>query len=249
MKKTLVLSSALILLLSSLATGASTLSETEFNDEEWVARVSVNNPENGGTGSGSAAQETTGGNPGPYWAVTAARDPDQAGGSATQVFSTWDQTYDPSATGGILELDIFLDAIQFGGGSSGSVTPILLQGGTEFIANPNFNRRFFSQSWSTLSWLELDSSDFVEFTNFSSNPDFSSSGDLIQFGFVFGVSTQLDNAVLRNVGFDNFLIDLREPPPIPLPASAWLFASAVGGLGAFRFSRSRKGRRNEPRPR
>jgi hypothetical protein len=190
-----------------------------------------------GTSDGSGVQVSSGGNPGEYREVFAARDPLTMGlDNSTGVYSFYDSAYDLSVLGAIAELDVSIDAIQFGGGSGGGLNPALRQGGVIYIA------RFVGHSMGETSWtphefLGLTESDFRDPDMISSTPDFSSLGGDIEFGWVYVVSSASADPVSRTVGFDNWLLSVT---PVPEPGTGGLLALALAGLGlAARRARAR----------
>ena len=101
------------------------------------------------------------------------------------------------------------------------------QGGTIFQGTYTITGT--SGSWTSAPSLAMTSSDFIEIGAGSSNPDFSTAGDVITFGLETGNS----NSAGVVYGYDNFSAVL-ETTPVPLPAPALFLIAGVAGLAALR---------------
>ncbi len=147
-------------------------------------------------------------------------------------------TYNPSTSGAITSLGFSLDSyVTFTSGtvvlSNASGRALLEQNGNfylDVITGPTFS----SATWQTVSATGLTASDFCLFS-FSSNtedctqhPDFSSSGGLIDFGFMTGLG---HSNTLGTGTFDKYSDNLSYTlTTVPEPSTAYLLIPALVGL-------------------
>ena len=99
-------------------------------------------------------------------------------------------TYDPSVSGSIAYIDYSEDAIQLAGpllGDAQASQLVIKQGDNLYVQAPYFGTQY--SAWTHLSRSGLKSDDFWLFDPVvpefipTSNPDFSSTGDMLTFGF------------------------------------------------------------------
>ena len=163
-------------------------------------------------------------------------------------------SYDPSVDGPIGTIDYQEDQNQFdqifffGLPSGVFAQPALMQDGVVY-AGPAIGYNH-ADEWLTASLLGLTAADFVDFLSFEfvvggdgifDNPDFSSSGNVIDFGFIRGDSNTGPNEVFTiKHGIDNWSVTVNAVNPVPLPAALPLFLSALAGLGLMGWRRKRK---------
>lgn len=127
--------------------------------------------------------------------------------------------YDPSVSGGISDLDFSIDYRTFN--FAVNVEFGLMQSGTLYRA-PGFTMTTADTTWDTFSLGSQTAADFFSIID-SSQPDFSSAGLPILFGFITRNST-VNAGVVTTSGYDNFQLDIHQ---IPEPASLGLVATGV----------------------
>lgn len=170
-------------------------------------------------GSGSASQQTSGGNSGAYREVVASKN---ATAGTGQSGATWGfsfkpaATYNPTQQGAITSIDFAVDAMQFVQFdiSGGSVALALLQGGTRYYAphpqSAGGQLAVPERSWTRKARSGLVQSDFRDNDQTGRPLDFSASGAPITLGFVYWVSTPIDGGLSqRTAGFDNWTVTVR----------------------------------------
>jgi hypothetical protein len=171
-------------------------------------------------GSGSASQQTGGGNSGAYREVVASKNGTAGTGQsgATWVFSFKPAaTYNPTQQGAVTSIDFAVDAMQFvqADVSGGSVALALPQGGTRYYAphpqSPGGGQLAVPErSWTRKARTGLMQSDFRDNDQTGRALNFSASGGPITLGFVYWVSTPIDGALsARTAGFDNWTVTVR----------------------------------------
>jgi len=212
-----------------------TFSDSTFNLANWSAAYQYFDQNTAGNDPIIAyTQETSGGNPGDFMQVEYEIGPAGSGNSFGRIFLALDgATWDPSE-GLITTLDFSMDRRVFTD-TSLIVSFAIRQGDTVYI----FTDSVAPASWTTLGGTDLLATNFARamnannpsgddwFPNFdtNSNPDFSATGDVLQFGIFVGGGGSTATPVIRTVGIDNWTVTLNG---IPEPASM-----ALLGLGSL----------------
>lgn len=219
---------AVFCLMVSATAATTVISDTDFLLSDWSATAIFT----GNGGSHTVSQSLTGGNPGAYRFMTHTMN---AGVAHVDVFHEFlGASYDPSVQGGFGALDYQEDQIQFNPpfvGAAIGARPALIQGGETFLG-PVIN--YTDLTWQTVQLSGLTANDFTGMTS-GQNPDFSSSGGVIGFGY-FRRNSQGPGGTGRTNehGIDNWSVTI-----IPEPSRALL---SLIGLGAVLM-------RRRPRPR
>ena len=219
---------------------AATISDNQFNSSDWSTLTLFAN--NDATHSGF--QSASGGNPGAFWRMIHTLP---GGHPSTHTF-IWifhqylGGFYDPSTDGAVAFLDYSEDRIQFDPpfvGAQIGAYPALVQDGVVFFG---LGMTFPNTTWQTASLTDLTAADFKDFDSMTfhggdgifDNPDFSSSGGAIHFGYIRANSTIPGSAsITTQHGIDNWSVAIT---PVPVPATVWLFGPALlGFVGCRRF--------------
>lgn len=199
-------------------------SDQTFANSDWSIHVSQSSLDS--TPTVSASQSPTGGNPGAYRSVSHLTN--VAGSQQLYVVhlhSSW--TWNPSTQGPITEVTYSMDANVFNGGISDAVGfgIAIRQASTFYVAD--YFGIIEQTGWQSHSvTTPLTESDFglAEWPTPAGNPDFSTSGGLIEFGFLTQNGTSSTTDVLSSSsGVDNVSIEITA---IPEPAS-WLALAAA----------------------
>lgn len=207
-----------------------------FNDPDWSLTVFTNATGVGSTSQG--LQVPAGGNPNEYRRVRNQLLVQNPGNGAVIGFHMRAGAfYNPSTQGAITNINYSEDSINFvptavvpGNGQGTGVA--ILQGGTFYrLQNPILVMPFVTHSnWTLNQALGLTAADFAEVTPAGvvlpfSNPDFSISGGVMQFGFWRGNSG--NGPYNTDCGIDNWHVEI-----VPAPGAAALLG--LGGLLATR---------------
>lgn len=216
-----------------------TFTDGVFAPASWTSNTIAD-----ANGVGSTSLETqilTGGNNNEYMRIEINLVAIAAGGGVFSLNRNTNAFYDPSIQGAVTHIDYSEDSRNFQPASGGNVqgTGLLIeQGGKTYIQrspvlvmpNPGFT------DWAQNSAAGLVASDLWEVTATgtliaSSNPDFSTSGAVMQFGFWRGASSgNFVGTDFRDAGIDNWRVVIA-----PSPASASLL-----GIGLFLSARRRR---------
>lgn len=227
--------------LAGLATNAHavTFFDGIFNDPDWSLTVFNNATGVGSTSSG--LQFLAGGNPNEYRRVRNQLLVQPPGnGSVIGFHMRAGAFYNPSTQGAITSIDYSEDSINFvptaivpGNGQGTGLA--ILQGGVFYRQqNPILVMPFVTHSnWTLNQSLGLLAADFAEVTPAGvvlpfSNPDFSVSGAVMQFGFWRGNSG--NGGYNTDCGIDNWHVNI-----VPAPGAA-----ALLGLGGLLVARRRR---------
>jgi hypothetical protein len=257
----------LILALGALAwpCAADTISysDSEFATANWalteLADTSID-------GQGSASQSTTGGNPGAFYN---GHHSYQGAGLIRygHVYSpSGGASVDPSL-GAITSIDFAFD-LKVISGTSGPATNqsalsdpaivfyyLIEQGGNYFLSSSVYSLLNQSDGWQSFSSSGLAASNFLRLNPVSGlfeagqSPDFSTSGDVMHFGFAQANSNPSNtpnyNVVNMDWGVDNWSVTVNTEAatggtdPVPEPGTLALFGIVVLGYGAYRRRRTR----------
>lgn len=193
-----------------------------FNDSDWTATKILDTT--GGSASFVAGQVAAGGNPNEYRQVMHT----YGFGAIIVGHLRNGATVDPASCGGIQSVDFSFDAINIDPPFNFGVafSPLIYQGGQyyEYFPRPGV----FANAWTNFSFAGLVATDFtlVGSEGAGSNPDFSASGGIMQFGYESGNSNPTPGTVAtRTGGIDNWHVDVT---CVPEPASLALLA--IGAL-------------------
>jgi hypothetical protein len=210
----------------SIADASLIFSDGTFNNEDWSLFIPP--PGNiGGDGTVAVSKVESGGNPDAYRRII-----NSVNGQLIGYHMYNDAIYNPSTQGAILSIDYYEDSILFDGFGQGQVSGLVLsQGGTNYISAGSGNILFVNQStWTHHSILSLAANEFIPLDNPTLNPDFSSSGDPITFGFYRATS---GGPYSIDAGIDNWSVEISNAP-IPEPTTILLVGSGLVGLVGFR---------------
>lgn len=220
----------------STATAATvTFSDQTFDDADWT--LSIQQIDKGGTVS--AAQTSAGGNPDAYRRIVNVVDDGPGPGTVRGFHLNVNAIYDPSTQGAIGTLDYYEDSIMFAGFGQGQASGAAFMQDGFLYYTPGPNRLLANQlnAWTSQSLLSLSALDFIG-VGTTEAPDFSASGGSITFGFYRANSSPGDGGYTIDAGIDNWSIDIHSVNPVPVPAAAWLFGTAL--IGFVGYSRRRK---------
>lgn len=208
-----------------------------FNNSDW-SLVGVTNA-NGAGSSTVGFQVLSGGNPNEYRRVRNNLVVSGSNGASIGLHMRGTYTYNPGAAA-ISTINYSEDSINFinqPGNGQGSGCVIFQSGKYYIQRNPILVMPYATyNTWQSNSAPGLVASDFWELTlsgNLisSNNPDFSTSGGIMQFGFWRGNSA--NSSIQTECGIDNWRVEI-----IPVPAPAGAGALAMAGLIACRRRRS-----------
>jgi hypothetical protein len=197
------------------------VSDGTMADADWSASIIFEDAV--GTPTFSAGQVAAGGNPGSYRSVTH----NWTGtGNIVVGHVRSGASYDPSAQGAISSIDISFDDRFFdfpGGGASTfavAVLPMIVQGGTYYQGTYSIST---ANAWVSRAFIGMTASSFVKSAGAGPlNPDFSSSGSAITFGYLTGNGSGVLNAFSTTTsGVDNYAAVVNQQSA-PEPAAALL---------------------------
>jgi hypothetical protein len=211
---------------------ALTISDDAFLEGDWSASEIS---DTGGTASFTTSQQVAGGNPGSFRQTTHSI-PD-AGQSIVLAHLFTEVAFDPGISASIAAIDFALD-LRFIGGSVGTSQVghqlLLAQGGSLYRAPSTASAVALGPgnglpgSWSSHSFAGLVAGDFVRASGSGpATPDFSASGDPIQFGYLTQ-NTSIDTAIATTSGVDNWRVEIH----VPEPSAAALLAAPLVALAA-----------------
>lgn len=151
-------------------------------------------------------------------------------------------SYTPSSQGAINSFDFSFDLIfksQSGGSVPGAVGygALLLQNGTYYVATgvPVLSTQTSFTAFSLPALTALDFNDILG--PGPGNPDFTSTGSLIQLGFFSSNGSSFGGFNNTVSGIDNLIIATNNVSAIPVPATLAIFGLGLAGLG---FARRKK---------
>lgn len=213
----------LLILATAPATMAVTFTDGDFTDPDWTLTAKTRPGFIAGTVSSS--KQTTGGvGNSAYLQITTFTD---VGQLITGYFIWGDAMYDPQTQGAIASVDYsefskeIYDQVSGVNQATGAALfqgGIFYQGGGAHTENTN---------WDQISLTGLTALNFIDNDYSGLHPDFSSSGDPINFGFYRANHISL----MQIAGIDNWSVTVN---PVPLPAAVWLLGSGLLALGAWR---------------
>ena len=223
-------------------------SDATFANSDWESEVFLH----GNGGSSSAVQTQTGGNPMSYFQITNDIN-DAPTGDFSSVWAFYRRIgaeFDPSTQGAINFIDSSQDAIVFSTPSTilfQSIRVGLRQNGSVYAAggvNPT------SESWTSVLFEGLTQSDFALIdpvqgfpTDLGLNPDFSTSGSTIEFGFLRTNSTSFGGPGSTTIGgVDNWMLTVNHAVAVPEPSGLLLASLACVIPPLYRRNPSRRSR-------
>lgn len=214
----------LLMVTTTAASGAIADTETFFDSEmrstEWTVDI-VGFPYSGGSPSGSTSFPAVGGNPDAHLlhSHTDCNDQNQVISIATNSTAVMD----PSAMGGILTIDFFVDVGVIGQGV-GLLKPALAQNSEVFVVDDSYLEVISSEGWLGYGFYELGADSFRGADGVAT-PNFSASGSPITLGYIAGytycVTGNLDLQV------DNWSAVVTTPTLEPVEISLVLRVSNV----------------------
>jgi hypothetical protein len=222
---------AISLLFTTVQSNAATVfTDDTFNDADWTASIIF---QDGQTPSFTATQISSGGNPGAYRQVQHTYGGLVNNGSIVVGHLMDGATYDPSIDGAVSTIDFSFDLILFDGGDSRTVA----YGGLILQNNSYYSGGYTTTStvpttnvWESNSIEDLFASDFSLVMGAGpAQPDFSSSGSIIQFGYFSGNSTFPATQTTTLSGIDNWSTTIN-PSIVPIPPALYLFGTGLLGL-------------------
>ena len=204
--------------------------DTDFKNVDWEFTVFTEGP----GGAGTALRVTAGGNPSDFRQTTHVHSPATiANKSHIRSFHIQKNAdYLPSVRGPILRADFAVDAnlLAAFSGSDGFASGLALkQGGNLYATSGGFSTP--DRNWTGKVQLGSTASEFglvgaTGLPDFSQNPDFTTSGALILFGY-FQATTHTNSLTdTRRVGFDNWSVTLTSNTGNP--GFAGVFAAPDG---------------------
>jgi hypothetical protein len=205
-----------------------------FNDADWQLTIL----EGGGGGSVIPLQIASGGDPGEYRRVTDIVDPPLAIPPGSVVYGLHfrpDAVFTPATQGAIQSIDFGIDTIMFSGFGQGESTRLILEQsgrifrtiGPPFAANqPGWTTHFRSLIQQNDFGLIVATADSV-LIDVTQQPDFSSFGAPITFGFHTANSTNNPAGYSIVAGFDDWRVTVHTIAPVPEPSMMVLLVSGA----------------------
>lgn len=210
----------LFLCLSRLVRADTTFADGTFDPANWVVDVRYA----GGNGSGSAVQQSSGGNPGSYYQVTISTTDGPSGITAFLYNSNF--TYSPSSQGAISSVDFSLSLESQAGVGTAFVNLALEQNNQMFIG-PEYDTSSnswvtFSQGLGASSFGRLSSANGEFFIDSTVHPDFSATGADTLWGFtsIFNADSGAPGGS-ETMGVDNYDVVLHLAA-VPEPSTVLL---------------------------
>ena len=137
-------------------------------------------------------------------------------------------SYSPFSSGTIESLDFTLDLINtFGGTSGGVAAGVAVRQAGQLYLSTSSSVVFTGSGWQSLAFNDLDALDFRA-TDLS-NPDFSTSGAPLHFGFFLSNGSSLNVSTGTTSFADNFEVAITS---IPEPSHIALFLGTFVLVGA-----------------
>lgn len=216
------------LAMNGIASAATvTFTDGTFLDTSWTASKIVDTTA-GATATFSTGQIASGGNPGQFRQVVHTYN---AGDIFVAHLNTG-AVYDPSVAGAIVSIDFSYDLIHLNppAGQAVAYGLVLRQNDSYYYRSPLDT--IFPATWTSFGATGLTAANFLRLTGSGpSNPNFSAGGGPMTFGYLSANSnTGGAPGIVRTSGIDNWRVSVTS---VPLPATAWLLATACAAV-AFR---------------
>lgn len=221
--KSIVVAACACLAVVSFSSSAAIVADTEFSDTDWSSTKVIDTTA-GSSATSTNTQQLNGGNPGAYrqtihdWTVTV----DGVNIEFAHLFTP--TSYDPGALGAINALVFDMDAkVDLALQVNGIGFRFLVEQDGTFYASDD-TTILVGTGWNDIS-ATLSEADFVVLGGVG-NPDFSTSGSPLRFGYVTRNGGSNTGSTLQSVGgVDNWSVTV-----VPIPAAVWLFGSGLLGL-------------------
>jgi hypothetical protein len=183
----------------------------EFNNGDWFMSANLDTATDNGS---TAFQQTTGGNPGAFRRVVH-NFTGPFGSGVVFAHLKIGAVYDPATEGAITNVAFAYDLIAFDAIATGAVAyfPLLEQGGKYYVASPSDLVLFTDTTWRSFARPVQTETSFDEVGPPVGNPDFSSSGSPITFGFATSNGTA-GGTVHTESGIDNWLVQVTSQGPV-----------------------------------
>ena len=217
--QSLILFTVILFAAAPIEAGTISFFDGTFNNSNWND-TKILDP--GGTASFTAFQVGSGGNPGSFQQTNQTLNQTPIGVSHLNPGFT----YNPAVQGAITSINVSSDQIEFSplAGFEVVYSILIFQNSTYYIAAlDNLNQ----SSWTNFSFTGLTASDFTSaFNGFTlpgpgpAEPNFSSTGAPIEFGFFSG-NTSIGSLFNTSSGIDNLSITLNTQS-VPEPVSVML---------------------------
>ncbi|MCC7084805.1 MAG: hypothetical protein IT427_07340 [Pirellulales bacterium] len=212
-----------------------------FNNADWTG-TKIADTTAGASAAFIALQQPAGGNPTFYRQTTHSWGLGGLRVAHLRNIGGMPFTYNPSSSGAITSLDYGYDLIYQMGPPGGAVAySLLLRQGGKYYAPVVDN--IFANSWTSFTHLGLTSSNFYELLtpglgiNILSNPDFSATGSLIEFGYQSANSQATTHVFTKVSGIDNFRMRMQT---VPEPEAVISIAVGVIVMGGFAVWKTRQ---------
>lgn len=223
------LAGSALMLLAGSTNAAVSFFDGVFHNSDWNEIVFTNADALGSTTS--VGQNLSGGNPNEYRFINMTLVATAPGGAVFSMNLNANAFYNPSSQGYISAIDYSEDSINYlsNSGDGQSTGLLIMQGGKIYVQRnpvlvmpaPTFS------SWAPNAAPNLLASDLWEVSstgvlNAFSNPDFTVTGGVMQFGFYRGASSgNFVGTGFREAGIDNWNVRI-----LPTPASTMLLGTA-----------------------
>lgn len=213
---------AAVALLAAATAPAATVTffDDTFAGGDWDATKIIDTTA-GATATFGVTQVAAGGNPGDFRQVTHVYD----AGDIFVGHVALGATYDPLATGAIASLGYSYDLIHIDPppGQAVAYGIAFYQSGSWYSTAPL--ETTFTETWTSSGLSGLTAANFVRRAGAGpTTPDFSATGGLMTFGYLSANSNTGGAPGLTRVsGIDNWRVELTT---VPIPAGAWLIATA-----------------------
>ena len=202
---------SLLAVATGVALGQSAVSESTFSAGSWTATT-----EQGGLGgTATLTQQSDDGNPGPSAEVFLQLNGTNPAARVVLIAILRGQAWDPSQDGAIDSLSFGQDAsFEAGDGDRPHQGggPVVQQGGVTYFYRPGGAAAFTvtDSAWRTFSQTSLAADSFA--SGVGTQPDFSTSGAALSFGFYRELSASGDTTTEETsqsiAGIDNFFVEI-----------------------------------------